>query len=388
MTRAGTDDEYEAIFDDKLDDQLSLQDNIDGEWVNLMTAGPLAVNYIGNLLVLSSKRDFPLVRPPQFGFNHINYPDSFRATISQVTGSMYSALLSAHTAMDRIQLSVQQVPGHVKTALKLVLAGSPILIEIMLPKTLDNIGRIANESAAYARTTFEKFSSLQELIAEVIEASVNTNSAQSNIVAQIQGQIDQAKGQQQQLNANINSIKGQYANAQREIEKAREEYHQAYNAIPIFRRWFRKIFGKIIKFVVAVVTAPIKILGCILGQCYSNQAALDAAAAAAETAKQNAIAKANHLLQMLREAEARQAVFAAQQQAEQQKLMNIMAKIAALDLDRMTEQEIVDVLIEAIQQMGQIKEQWGRLIQFFSKLSVQADSTQQVSSIPFLIESF
>ena len=49
---------------------------------------------------------------------------------------MYSALFGANAAMDRIQLSVQQVPHHIKTALKLVIATSPALIEIMLPKTM------------------------------------------------------------------------------------------------------------------------------------------------------------------------------------------------------------------------------------------------------------
>ncbi|CAF1537415.1 unnamed protein product, partial [Adineta ricciae] len=46
LSRASEEDPYEVIFDDKLDDQLTVQDNIDGEWVHLMTAGPLSVNYI------------------------------------------------------------------------------------------------------------------------------------------------------------------------------------------------------------------------------------------------------------------------------------------------------------------------------------------------------
>ncbi|CAF3833673.1 unnamed protein product [Rotaria magnacalcarata] len=332
FSRAVEDDPYEIVFDDKLDDQLALQDNIDGEWVHLMTAGPLTVNYIGNLLVLA------------------------------ITGSMYSALLGAHTAMDRIQLNVQQVPNHIKTALKLVLVGSPMLIEIMLPKSLEAVGRIANESAAHARTTFQKFSSLQELIGEIIEANTYTHSSQSNIVDKIQEQINAAKQDQAQLNSNMNSIKAQYEDARREMEKARQEYQVAFNAIPTFRGWFKKIFRKIVNVVVSIITYPARILGCILGLCYNNQAALAAAAAAAETAKQNAIAKANHLLQVLQEAEKRHTAFAAQQAAEQQKIADMMKKIAALDLDRMSEQEIVDILIESILQMNQIKEQWGRLI--------------------------
>jgi hypothetical protein len=118
--------------------------------------------------------------------------------------------------------------------------------------------------------------------------------------------------------------------------------------------------------------------------CYNNQAALNAAIAAAETAKQNAIAKAKYLLEVLKAAEQRHAAFAQQQVVEQQKLAELMKKIAALDLDRMSEQEIIDILIESILQMSEIKKQWGRLIQFFSKLSVQADSTQQVSKKHFL----
>ncbi|CAF1682404.1 unnamed protein product, partial [Adineta ricciae] len=369
---------YEVIFDDKLDDQLTVQDNIDGEWVHLMTAGPLSVNYISNLLVLASRRDFPLTRPPQFAFQHIQNPDSFKATLAQVAGSMSSALIGAHTAMDRIQLNIQLIPSLVKKALKLVLTGTPMLIELMLPNALESIGRIANESAAHAKATFHKFVSLQDLIAEIIEANTNTHSTQTNVVQLIQAQIDKAKEDEKLLNSNINSIKSQYEDARREMEKARKEYQEAYNAIPTVRKWFKKIFRKVINFVVNVVTAPARILGCILGICYNNQAALQAAQAAAETAKQNAIAKANHLLQVLKEAEKRHAALAAQQVAEQEKLVAIINKIANLDLDRMSEQEIVDILIESILQMNQIKVQWGRLIQFFSKLTVQADSTQQI----------
>ncbi|CAF2417377.1 unnamed protein product [Rotaria sp. Silwood2] len=291
---------------------------------------------------------------------------------------MYSALIGAHTAMDRIQLNVQQVPGHVKTALKLVIAGSPLLIQVMLPKTLETIGRIATESAGHAQTTFNKFVALQDLVAEIIEANVNTHSTQSDVVAQIQAQINAAKQEQLQFNANINSITAQYEDARKEVEKARKEYQEAYNAIPTFRGWFKSIFRKIINVVVKIITAPLRILGCILGKCYTNQNALNEAA---ETAKQNAKAKAAELLKVLQEAERRQQEFAQQQLAEQQKLVTIINRIAALDLDRLTEQEIVDILIESILQMNQIKEQWGRLIQFFSKLSVQADSTQQARKI-------
>ena len=362
-----------------MDDQLSHQEKIDGEWVDMMTAGPLTVNYVSNLLVLAGKRDFPLSRPPRFTFQHIQNPNSFRATLSQVSGALYAALINAHTAMDRIQLNVEQVPGHVKTALKLVLAGSPSLIRLMLPKTMDAIGKIANESAAHAKTTFDKFVALQDLIAEIIQANTNTHSNQIQVVQTIQGHINDAKNQQAQINSQSNSIKAQYEEARRQVEQARKDYQTAYAAIPA-RGWLRRAFRRIIHVVVTVVTAPARVLGCILGMCYTDNGALQAALLAAETAKQNAIAKAKQLLAVLEEAERRQAALNQQQAASQQQLAAIINRIASLDLNRLSEQEIVDILIESILQMNQIQEQWGRLIQFFSKLSVQADSTQQVRS--------
>ena len=79
------------------------------------------------------------------------------------------------------------------------------------------------------------------------------------------------------INNNINSIKTQYENARQEMEKARKEYQDAYNAIPTVTWIFQDLFRKIIRAVVSIITAPARILGCILGLCYSNQAALNAA---------------------------------------------------------------------------------------------------------------
>jgi hypothetical protein len=48
-------------------------------------------------------------------------------------------------------------------------------------------------------------------------------------------------------------------------------------------------------------------------------------------------------------------------------------------------EEIVRLLLEAVDQINLIKEQWSRMIQFFSKLAAQAHSTQQVRERSFYI---
>ncbi|CAF4245243.1 unnamed protein product, partial [Rotaria sordida] len=52
-----------VIDDVKLDEQLISQRNIEETWEELVVAGPITVNYIGNLMVLSSKKDFAFTSP-------------------------------------------------------------------------------------------------------------------------------------------------------------------------------------------------------------------------------------------------------------------------------------------------------------------------------------
>ncbi|CAF4981024.1 unnamed protein product, partial [Rotaria magnacalcarata] len=130
-----------SVFDPLRDDQLTHQTDIDKEWENLMVSGPIAVGYMGNLMVLASKQDFPFRTPAGYVYRFIRYPNSFRATLAQVSSEMYDALMGAHTAMDSIQLAIKQVPTHVKTAMKLISSASDSMLKTMLPRTLDSIAR-------------------------------------------------------------------------------------------------------------------------------------------------------------------------------------------------------------------------------------------------------
>lgn len=363
---------YESILEEKIDDQLEAQTDIDAEWISLMSAGPMVVNYVGNLLVLASKRDFPLNQQNNFTFRHIKTPSSFRSTMAQVSREIYLALLNAHTTMDKIQLRVEQVPENLKAALKLVVSGSPFLIQLTLPKTLDKISRIGNESAQLAAATFDKFSSVQELISEVILANVNTHSSQSNVVKQIEEEIEEHKRDRAKIEKEIHSVQSNYENSRKALEDARRDYQNALNAIPT-RRFLRRLFRAIVKVVQVVIIKPIQAIGCIFRPCNSN-----AAAQAAATARENAIRRANELKLVLEQAERRHEQLTLQQSTSQQKLNQLINKLANLDLNRLSEQEIVDILVDVIKQMSEIKESWARLVRFFSRISVEADSMHKV----------
>ncbi len=60
-----------SIFDSLRDNQLVHQTDIDKEWETLMVSGPIVVGYMGNLMVLASKQDFPFRAPDGYVYRYI-----------------------------------------------------------------------------------------------------------------------------------------------------------------------------------------------------------------------------------------------------------------------------------------------------------------------------
>jgi hypothetical protein len=60
-----------SVFDPLRDDQLKHQFEIDKEWETLIVSGPIVVGYMGNLMVLASKPDFPFQAPDGYTYRYI-----------------------------------------------------------------------------------------------------------------------------------------------------------------------------------------------------------------------------------------------------------------------------------------------------------------------------
>ncbi len=344
-----------------------------------MVSGPMIVNYVGNLMVLASKRDFPLIAPANYVFRYIRYSNSFRATLAQVSSDMYNALMGAHMAMDRIQLAIQQIPNHVKIALKVLTSASPNMIKTMLPNSLETIDRLANESAATASATLHKFELLQDLLAEIIELSAVTQSANEASIVEMKRKKNEFIISQQSLAATIDNMEKHYQTSRTALEDARNEYNKAMrlveqNMSPKKPNKAKSIISKIL----GVISAPLKAIACIFGIC-DNPEPVD------NTQFNNAVKAAELARARLKEAEERYDVHFQQQLAAQNELTQTLGKMAMLDLSKLSTEEIVALLLEAVEQIHLIKEQWARLIRFFSKLSAQADSTQQVRKVSRII---
>jgi hypothetical protein len=151
----------QELFERELTDQLVTQPERDTFlFLGLLSNGPTAINLLGQVMVLASK-DFSFVEKlPGRTYKYIQYPSSFRASLVQIVNEAYTAFLFAHSNMDKIQLYMQQIPGHIKTALKLLATAPFPLLEKLLPLTLNNIDHAGSECATLSLNTYNKFTDL------------------------------------------------------------------------------------------------------------------------------------------------------------------------------------------------------------------------------------
>lgn len=73
-------------------------------------SAPLAINVLGQLCLIATEVDFDLrVDGYNTGFKLLKYPESFRASLCQVSQLGYDAFMEADSCMEKIQLRSAQV---------------------------------------------------------------------------------------------------------------------------------------------------------------------------------------------------------------------------------------------------------------------------------------
>jgi len=91
-----------SVFDPLRDDQLKRQSEIDEEWQTLMISGPIVVGYMGNLMVLASKRDFPFQAPNGYIYRYIR--------LDRIVFTLFYLIFYIHLFIDIRTHSVLHLP--------------------------------------------------------------------------------------------------------------------------------------------------------------------------------------------------------------------------------------------------------------------------------------
>ena len=80
-----------SLLNDESDTALVEQGRLDEPWEQLIISGPMTVNLLGQLMVVSSKLDFSFIDSlSNYQFVFMKYPQSFRATLTQIANGNVS----------------------------------------------------------------------------------------------------------------------------------------------------------------------------------------------------------------------------------------------------------------------------------------------------------
>lgn len=226
----GTD--IDSFLKQETDDQLIMQTGIDYPWQQLIASGPSAINILGQLLVISTKIDFSLKDSAgSYQFQYIRHPQSYRATLVQITNDGYEAFRNAHSSMNTIQLYMAQIPGHIKTSLRILTSASQRLVQRMLVPSLNNIERIGRQCSKLASDTDDQFVNVMQLLGEVVEVTALTQGVHLQQFKEVEIQLNVSKATEHFQQKIIETVEKHYNEAQSACTKALKDRPVGWNKI-------------------------------------------------------------------------------------------------------------------------------------------------------------
>lgn len=157
-------------------DSLALDDELLSTPFNQMeehlSSAPVCLEILSHLSLVSTGRDFPLNDNITWIPQYLQFPGSFRASISQVNNAALDSFIEAHGAMFEIKLNTAQVKGHLGRAIKILFQGTPHQVETLFPLQLEQIRDVADVCSSRAKDVVSKFQVAKKIIFEIVNAGI------------------------------------------------------------------------------------------------------------------------------------------------------------------------------------------------------------------------
>jgi len=202
-------------------------------WEDFIVPGPTIIALLGQLMVISGKVDFSLKEnAPRDGFKYMRHPESFRASLVQVSNDGWSAFMNAHKNMDKIQLYMQQIPAQVKTSIKILTQASPKLVERLLPIALNKIQEIGRTCVELSADTETKFADVMLLLGELLAVTESSRGTHEQQLAEVEAELNVTATQKEYMVKMGEELKKRQAQVDAEVSKYRSQYDSALKKIP------------------------------------------------------------------------------------------------------------------------------------------------------------
>lgn len=202
-------------------------------WDSFLSPAPLSIALLGQLILISSDADFSLQdKKESIKFEHLKYPDSFRACLVQVSNNGCDAFNKAHSSMDQIRLYSSNVDKHVQTAVRFLIAGSADDVESMVPVALRNIEGIADNCLDISTSVEKEFVAVMKMIAELLEACTRAKGQHEDDLKVAEVAREVAEDHYKAVNAEKEQSLSRRKEMGKQMKGANEEFQDAIKSMP------------------------------------------------------------------------------------------------------------------------------------------------------------
>ncbi|XP_039213038.1 uncharacterized protein LOC120314233 isoform X2 [Crotalus tigris] len=203
-------------------------------WEEYLMPGPISIALLGELACIAAgEGDFAInLAPPEGGYKYMRYPDSFRASLMQVSNSGWHAFSIAHKNMDGIRLLSMSVPEQIKMVMKTLFQGDLTLIDALLPGQLSSLKSIANECSSLAKAVDNKFNDVICLTEELLEVCMSSKSQYEQGLTQTKHALEDLKLRKAAAEEAQAKAEQYYKEVKNRVTDTFDDYRKMIDSIP------------------------------------------------------------------------------------------------------------------------------------------------------------
>ncbi|XP_046564876.1 uncharacterized protein LOC124273647 [Haliotis rubra] len=203
-------------------------------WEEIIGPAPMSIALLGQLMLISGGTDFTLVtgKRPDSSFVRLRYPDSMNACLVQVSNEGWEAFNTAHSNMEKIHLITNQIPGHARNAVQILLKGSPEELKLALPIPLKRIQLAAKQCTAHAEEVQKQFVDVMATIGELLEACTAAKGDYEDKLKQTKAAVAAAKRAETQIKEQKTKADEELAHMTKALKDREEDYKKALDDMP------------------------------------------------------------------------------------------------------------------------------------------------------------
>ncbi|CAF3370699.1 unnamed protein product [Rotaria sp. Silwood1] len=224
-----------------------------------------------------------------------------------------------------------------------------------------------SSSSRFRKTHYLDDSDEEIIQDEVLEVTTLTNSDNKETAEKLAAEAEDIRKEKKEMDNVIADITAQYETARKNLEKTRQDYHNAMKNVP-GDGWDSHAWN-VYASQRPAETCKRNWYGRRRCRSLRDQQFADYSAEAQQ--------KAQQALNILKEAEKNSKNIYNQQMNKQNELESVINNLTTINLHELSINETIKILLDATKNIALLQGQWSRLSRFFSTLTINTEHTQK-----------